>query len=245
MRASSMQSMPRMHSPASRTGFTLIEVLVSMGVIAVLMAISLPALLGARRQAERIELLANQRESLLLIFGYAHDHDDKFPSFGVERTNIAPLEWHGQVVADHWWNQIEYWGLFLQTRGYDGWVTAGPRAWPTVFDTITCAGCGQGKSEHLLTAAAWADPRLFVPEGADDTQMHVVQSLDRVKYPSDKGLIVHLRSFAGNQPVAVAFADGHVAAVLEASLLPGAEVDMAWGGMPVVITLNGLRGRDQ
>ncbi|MBL8745147.1 MAG: hypothetical protein JNK58_02195, partial [Phycisphaerae bacterium] len=194
---------------------------------------------------ERIELLANQRESLLLIYGYAHEHEDQFPSFGVERTNIATLEWQGQEVAGDWWSQIEYWGLFLQTRGYDGWVTAGIHAWPTVFDTITCAGCGQGKSEHLLAAGALADPRLFIPIGADDTQMHAVQSLDRVTYPSDKGLLVHLRSFAGNQPVPVAFADGHVSAVPEASLMPGAEVDMAWGGMPVVVTLNGLRGRDQ
>lgn len=227
-------------------GFTLIEMLVSMGVISVLMAISLPALLGARNQAKRIELLANQRESLLLIFGYAHDHDDKFPSFGVERTAIASLTWRGEVVVDDWWSQVEYWGLYLQNRGYDGWVTVGPRAWPTVFDTITCAGCGQGKSEHLLTAAAWGDPRLFVPDGPDDTQMHVVQSLTRVTYPSDKGLLLHRWGFVGdNSRVPVAFADGHVAAVPEASLLPGAEVDMVYGGMPVVVTLNGLRGRDQ
>lgn len=245
MKTPSNHSGARRRIARERTGFTLVEVLVSVGVIAVLIGFLLPALLGARRQAERIELLANQRESLLLIFAYAHDHNNLFPSFGMERTDIALLEWRGQIAAENWWGQIEYWGLFLQTRGYDGWVTTGPRAWPTVFDTITCAGCGQGKSVHLLTAAAWGDPRLFVPDGPDDTETHVVQSLDRVSYPSYKGLMVNYPSFAGDQPVLVAFADGHVEAVPKPSLLPGAEVDMVWAPTPVVVTLNGLRGRDR
>lgn len=58
-----------------RTGFTLIELLVVITVIAVLVAILLPALSSAREQGRRMVCLGNLRNLQLAWHAYANDHD--------------------------------------------------------------------------------------------------------------------------------------------------------------------------
>lgn len=59
-----------------RAGFTLVELLVVVSIISLLMAIMLPALTRAQRQAEGVHCLANQRDLTLAWTQYAIDHDD-------------------------------------------------------------------------------------------------------------------------------------------------------------------------
>jgi len=60
-------------------GFTLIELLVVISVIALLMAILLPALQKAKYQAKRIVCMSNVRQQLMTFFTYSEDNDGKFP----------------------------------------------------------------------------------------------------------------------------------------------------------------------
>ncbi|MBN2271486.1 MAG: type II secretion system protein [Sedimentisphaerales bacterium] len=62
-----------------RKGFTLIELLVVIAVIALLMAILLPALQKAKYQAMRVVCMSNVRQQLMIFFTYAQDNDGKFP----------------------------------------------------------------------------------------------------------------------------------------------------------------------
>jgi prepilin-type N-terminal cleavage/methylation domain-containing protein/prepilin-type processing-associated H-X9-DG protein len=60
-----------------RTGFTLIELLVVISVIAVLMAILMPALKRAREQGQRAVCLSTLKQLTLCWIMYADDNDDK------------------------------------------------------------------------------------------------------------------------------------------------------------------------
>ncbi len=58
------------------SGFSLVELLVVIGIIGILAGLSLPALSKARSQARRIQCTNNQRQLCLIWMMYAGDHND-------------------------------------------------------------------------------------------------------------------------------------------------------------------------
>jgi prepilin-type N-terminal cleavage/methylation domain-containing protein len=60
-----------------RAAFTLVELLVVVAIIAILAAMLLPALVGAKQQAARIQCLANEKQLLLAWTVYWGDYDDR------------------------------------------------------------------------------------------------------------------------------------------------------------------------
>ena len=60
---------------SARHGFTLIELLVVISIIALLIAILLPALSSARKAAQAVGCLSNQRQIGLTQFTFSEDHD--------------------------------------------------------------------------------------------------------------------------------------------------------------------------
>jgi len=75
-------------------GFTLIELLVVVAIIAVLVAMLLPALSAAREQARRLVCMNNQRQIGIALGMYANDHHGVLP-YNLRDKSPYPSPW--------WW----------------------------------------------------------------------------------------------------------------------------------------------
>jgi prepilin-type N-terminal cleavage/methylation domain-containing protein/prepilin-type processing-associated H-X9-DG protein len=78
-------------SPNHRRGFTLVELLVVIGIIALLIGLLLPALSKARESACRVQCLSNLHQIGLAMIMYTNDNGGLFP---------APARYGGQFLDD-------------------------------------------------------------------------------------------------------------------------------------------------
>jgi len=64
-----------------RDGFTLVELLVVIGIIAVLISVLLPVLASARESANKVKCLSNMKQIGLAYLMYAQNNKGVFPCF--------------------------------------------------------------------------------------------------------------------------------------------------------------------
>jgi prepilin-type N-terminal cleavage/methylation domain-containing protein len=99
-----------------RRGFTLVELLVVIGIIALLISILLPALRRAREQAYRVSCMSNHKQLMTAVKMYNADWKDIMPfsNWVSKETGGASAWWPGQGWLYH----------YPKTKGYPNYKEA-------------------------------------------------------------------------------------------------------------------------
>jgi prepilin-type N-terminal cleavage/methylation domain-containing protein len=93
---------PAASPPARRRGFTLVELLVVIGIIALLISILLPALSAAREQGNAVKCLSNVRQIAQAFIAYANQQSNGYCFPAGSRYPAGPLA-TGACVKDEDW----------------------------------------------------------------------------------------------------------------------------------------------
>ena len=108
-----------MFSKTERDGFTLVELLVVIGIIALLIAILMPALSRARKQALAVSCGSNERQVTYAAIAYSNDWKEQLP------TRIA---YYTPEVPPCWVNYTGVaWYVRLPVIGWDTWTVLSVR----------------------------------------------------------------------------------------------------------------------
>ena len=110
-RTSRLRARPRVN----RSGFTLVELLVVIGIIAVLISMLLPALNKAREQARRVACASNMRQIGMATLQYAAANRNKLPAPAWGGTYSAtPAPWQENYNDYIYWTGV--WGTRADNR---------------------------------------------------------------------------------------------------------------------------------
>ncbi len=232
--------MPR-GNPVRRPGFSIIELVVVIGVIMVLLGILLPTLSGTKQAAQKTKLASQVRQMAGMIAMYCDSQKDIYP-----------------VADDRFWFWTDY-----------GWIGPPPyeagRWWGYPFIDLGYFTVEEAQDRDYLDAinqqlsiAMCYDATKMRPDSIEDYKDRFTSGVKQsaVRYPSGKGMLwtpivsytPELRYWCCTQidpPGPVAFADGSVEIVAWHKLPSPNTAPILGIGQVVSSTWNGVYGKDR
>lgn len=234
-----------------RRGFSLVEVLVVIVVIGILMALALPALKGARRQAHNASALQTISQLHAATFLYGADHREAFPYLAIPGKPDAKLVVNGHLLKHSaYFQQSRYFVNLLHPHYYDDRGSI-ERPYgsgvPDPPDVIV--------SRFDITNCVFAAPAYWVGDvPPDDPHLFRGTRFHDVMFPAHKGLLLDLASdllepsgayrTEGRGLLTVGMSDGSAGYRSADDALPTVTRPFGSTPLPIMSTESGLHGRD-
>lgn len=251
----------------NRSGFTLVELLVSIGIIALLIGLAIPALSGARQRARDAAILSNLKQTGVAMESYVQRYDGWLP-YASEGTafRTAPMSDPGAgAVSGGYWQLSTYWSsLFFEVAPWEEWFglwafpdsrRSSERPWEASPDFQGPFFNGVSSLEYARSL--FARPEIWEEGPAITDRESVLRGvrMNEVRYPSakvslfDRELCVRVRC---DDPMGIkrgmVFLDGHAAmrALSDANppRKPRLPELLDAGTLPIHDTADGVYGRD-
>lgn len=245
-------------------GFTLIETLVTIAVIATLVSLLAVGIAGFRRHALRAKTLAYLGQHGAVLSLYATDWRDSFPMFADPANPPHAVTGAGETITFNvYFESHTVWHWALMDRYYDG-VPIG-----VFFDAEQTAQRGAGGAPFVLSCSLLASPQFWARETRSAGVSQIVASrYSEVTFPSNKAVLLSLHPFTRDfvpgaflpdprgmtAGVPTLAADGHASHRAARTFVPGLGIgEMTPGFSGVFHTLDlfvglhtneGVHGRD-
>ncbi len=255
-----------MNNDRNNNAFTLIELMVSIGIIAILISIAIPALSGVRQRARDAIGLSNLRQTSVAMENYVQAYGGWLP-YAKEGSGfrLTPEVPPSSVIRPGYWDTSSYWSsLFHEVAPWDQWfgmwVYPDPRrptSKPWAIDSTSDSPFSNGVSSLEYARSLYARPEIWESGGIIEDRDSVLRGVrhSEVRYPSakvslfDSELCARVRC---DDPKtvkrAMLFVDGHAAmkALSDANApVKGRLPELAaYGALAVHDTAGGARGRD-
>lgn len=245
-------------------GFTVAELLVVFGVLAILLALFLPSLSKVRSRSRDVVSLSNCRQIGVALQLYANQYAGGPPVIYKPIEARYPPDFQevvvdGVKVGANWFDhEFDY---YLALRSF---------ASRSVFFAPGNAPKSADRAEvpdYLLSKCLYTRPEFWNRWTQAGATQWGAQRFDQIAFPSDKGLVYQFwtyglpgkslkqqtQDFEG-VPAAVLWADSSATIELLPSLHPGEpnfyahtrpDIGYAATGWPIAATLQGINGRDR
>jgi len=199
-------------------GFTLLELIISIGVLMLLVSIAMPAISKVRRSAENAQSMAAMRQLMVALDGYTTDHQMRYPYFATPGRPQASITLHGVDLFDaplggYFLQQSVYWAsLVLPYLSADPKTSGFPTFVPVFGQDKRVVWC-----RYMMTHTAFASPAYWRgAEAPDDLSLLQGTRVSQVRNPARKGILLDIAAGAwsprheNTDTIFVAFGDSSV-----------------------------------